>query len=291
MCEALHNHKIVEIAQRLALIRDRVRLILIAGPSASGKTTFAAKLMIQLRILGFLPVILSIDNYYKPRRECVDPATGDYDFERVDALRVDLLNQHLVALMRGESINSPIFDFHTGFPKEDAFIKVQLPPKGIIVMEGILAINDHITPLVPQEAKFKLFLTPLSQLNLDECNFPSHSVSRLIRRISRDYRTRGYSARATLSRWSPVTKSEEINILPFLKHAHVVFNTVLIYECCVLKTFVVPLLKTVKPCSEEYNDACSLLVLLDYFHTIPPDFVPADSLLREFIGGSCYESV
>lgn len=288
MSEALHNQKIVEIAQNIHRIRSTLRLVLIAGPSASGKTTFAAKLTTQLRILGFQPVTLSIDNYYKPRKECVDE-NGVYDFERLQALRVDVLNDHLARIMAGETVNTPIFDFHTGFPKEDKFITVKLPANGIIVMEGILCTNDALTPRIPRENKYKIFLAPLSQVNLDECNFPSHSVHRLVRRINRDYNHRGYSARATLSRWGPVSKSEEKNILPYMKHADVVFNTALPYETCVLHPLVMPLLRTVKPWSQEYNDARSLLQILGYFFPIQPTFIPADSLLREFSGGSIFE--
>eukprot|EP01105_Mastigella_eilhardi_P026014 TRINITY_DN7300_c0_g1_i1.p1 TRINITY_DN7300_c0_g1~~TRINITY_DN7300_c0_g1_i1.p1 ORF type:complete len:603 (-),score=177.64 TRINITY_DN7300_c0_g1_i1:75-1832(-) len=289
MCEALQSQKIVEIALNLAKLRDKLKLVLIAGPSASGKTTFSSKLTIQLRILGFVPVLLSVDNYYRPRRECVDE-TGEYDFERLQALRVDLLNDHLTRLMCGEEVDTPIFDFHTGFPKEDKFLKLKLPPNGIIVMEGILCMNDGLTPKIPRENKFKIFLAPLSQLNLDECNFPSHSVQRLLRRINRDFNHRGYSARHTLNRWAPVSKSEEKNILPTMKLADVVFNSALNYETCVLETYVLPLLKTVKPQSEEYNDARSLLQILEYFSPIPHDAVPKDSLIREFIGGSCFDS-
>eukprot|EP00727_Mastigamoeba_balamuthi_P001466 m51a1_g11316 putative atpase aaa (573) ;mRNA; r:104071-106023 len=288
MSEALHNQKVVEISLRLNQLRDKLKLVLIAGPSASGKTTFAAKLGMQLRIFGFRPVVLSVDNYYKPRVECPRDENGEYDFEVIDSLRLDTLNDHLARLMQGEEVESPIFDFYTGRPKEQT-IKVKLPPNGVLVMEGINTLNPRLTEAVPAENKFKIFLAPLSQLNIDECNFPSHSVDRLIRRINRDYNHRGYSAKETLARWPAVTRSEERNIMPFAHAADVVFNTALLYEKSVLKTYVSPLLKSVKPGSAQYNDARNLLEMLDCFYPIPHDHVPATSLLREFIGGSFFE--
>eukprot|EP00727_Mastigamoeba_balamuthi_P010306 m51a1_g5899 putative phosphoribulokinase uridine kinase family protein (1154) ;mRNA; f:552325-557990 len=288
MNEALHNHKIVEIAQAMHKRVAQLRMVLIAGPSASGKTTFAGKLSIQLQILGLQPVVLSVDNYFKPRHETPRDENGEYDFEALEALRVDTLNDHLVRLLRGETVDTPIFDFHTGLPKRET-IRLALPANGILIMEGIHMLNDKLTASVPREAKYKVFLAPLSQLNVDECNFASHSVARLIRRINRDYNHRGYSAADTLGRWASVTRGEEKHILPFLRSADTVFNTALDYETSVLKTYVAPLLRTIRPGSDVYNAARNLEVILDMFFPIPHDDVPPNSLLREFIGGSFFD--
>jgi uridine kinase len=288
--EALQNHKIVEIALAMQpRLGSNLRIVLIAGPSASGKTTFAGKLGIQLQILGCVPVVLSVDNYFRPRHETPKDESGEYDFENLDALRVEYLNDHLLRLLNGEVVNTPIFDFHTGMPKKET-IRMQLPPNGVLIMEGIHMLNPKLTHLVPDSVKFKIFIAPLSQLNLDELNFTSHAVGRLIRRVVRDFRTRGYSARDTLARWDSVSRGEERNIFPFMRSADIIFNTALDYETSVLKTFVSPLLRSVTPAMEQYNLARNLLFILDAFFSIPHDDVPANSLLREFIGGSFFES-
>jgi len=288
--EALHNHKIVEIALALRprIAAKQLRIVLIAGPSASGKTTFAAKLGIQLRIMGCVPVVLSVDNYYCPREQTPLDAEGQYDFEALEALRIDLLNEHLVRLLNGETVATPIFDFTKGQPKPET-LTMHLPPNGVLVMEGIHCLNPRLTPRVPDAAKYRIFLAPLSQLNLDELNFTSHAVGRLTRRVVRDYNHRGYSALDTLARWESVTRGEEKHIFPFLHTADVVFNTALDYETSVLKVFASPLLRSVPPSMPQYNLARNLLYILEAFYPIPHDNVPPDSLLREFIGGSFFE--
>lgn len=288
--EALHNHKIVEIAlsMRPRIAAQQLRMVLIAGPSASGKTTFAAKLGIQLRILGCVPVVLSVDNYFRPREETPLDENGEYDFEALEALRIDLLNDHLVRLMAGEAVDTPVFDFATGKPKAEQ-VRMQLPANGVLVMEGIHCLNPRLTPRVPDAAKYRIFLAPLSQLNLDELNFTSHAVGRLVRRVVRDYNHRGFSALDTLARWESVTRGEERHIFPFLHTADTVFNTALDYETSVLKTFAAPLLRSVTPDMPQYNLARNLLFILDSFFPIPHDHVHPDSLLREFIGGSFFE--
>ena len=288
--EALQNHKVVELATEMKKRVDsgKLRMVLIAGPSASGKTTFANKLGIQLRILGCTPVVLSVDNYAVPRVETPRDENGNYDFEVIEALRIELLNEHLLALMRGEEVRTPVFNFQTGVPRDNA-IPLTLPKDGVLIMEGIHCLNPRLTHLVPADAKFKIFVAPLSQLNLDELNFMSHGVTRLFRRIVRDYNHRGYSAADTLARWPSVARGEDRNIFPFMNEADFVFNTALDYETSVLKVYVSPLLKTVKPGSPEYNLARNLLIVLDWYFPIPHDDVPGDSLLREFVGGSFFE--
>ncbi|KAH3745607.1 nucleoside kinase [Pelomyxa schiedti] len=287
--EAVHNHKIVElsltISQRVA---KGVKLILIAGPSASGKTTFAAKLALQLEILGITPTIVSVDNYYKPHSEVPRDSSGNLDFEVLEALRIDTLNEHLLQLFSGEETQTPIFDFHTGKPKA-ATIPLTLQPGGVIIMEGIHCLNDCLTPRVPLESKFKIFLAPFTQMNLDESNFIPNSTGRLIRRIVRDYNHRGYSATDTLNRWASVRRGEDLSIFPFMKDADVVFNSALDYEVAVLKTFCKPLLKSVKSGTPPYNNAQELLEFLSFAFVVPHDNVPPDSLLREFIGGSFFQ--
>lgn len=288
-CEAMQNHKIVELAQEMRRrVETGLKLVLIAGPSASGKTTFASKLGIQLRIVGCRPVVLSVDNYFRPRVETPKDADGKYDFECLEALRIDALNADLVRLMRGELVRTPVFDFKSGTVVPDA-LPLQLPPNGVLVMEGIHCLNERLTHLVPASAKYKIFIAPLAQIKLDELNFQSQSVGRLFRRIVRDYKHRGFSARDTLARWRSVTAGEERHIFPFMPQADFVFNSALEHEYSVLKVYVAPLLRSVTPDMDEYNLARNLLGVLDAFFPIPHDDVPPDSLLREFVGGSFFE--
>lgn len=288
LCEAAHNEKIVQLSIRIQqAVAKGARLILIAGPSSSGKTTFACKLSLQLEILGIKPLTLSVDNYYKAHADVPRDASGAMDFEVLEALRVDRFNEDLLGLLDGKVVETPIFNFHTGKPRAET-LKLQLPPGGVVICEGIHCLNNDLTPRVPAEKKFKIFLAPLSQVNLDESNFLSNSVTRLVRRIVRDYRARGYSALDTISRWPSVRRGEDTNIFPFMQNADAVFNTALDYEINVLKGFCKPLLKSVKPSTPLYNQAQELLVFLSQFFSVPPDNVPPTSLLREFIGGSFF---
>lgn len=288
-CEAMQNHKIVELAQEMRRrVQTGLKLVLIAGPSASGKTTFASKLGIQLRIVGCRPVVLSVDNYFRPRVETPKGPDGKYDFECLEALRIDALNADLLRLMRGELVRTPVFDFKSGTVVPDA-LPLQLPPNGVLIMEGIHCLNERLTHLVPASAKYKIFIAPLAQIKLDELNFQSQSVGRLFRRIVRDYKHRGFSARDTLARWRSVTAGEEKHIFPFMPQADFVFNSALEHEYSVLKVYVAPLLRSVTPDMDEYNLARNLLGVLDSFFPIPHDDVPPDSLLREFVGGSFFE--
>jgi len=244
----------------------------------------------QLRVAGMQPLILSVDNYYKAHDDCPRDENGKLDFEVVEALRVDVLNKDLVALFNGETIQSPVFDFKAGRPSETQTIPAKLPPHGVVIMEGIHCLNDRLTPLIPKEKKVKIFIAPLSPLNIDESFFVANDSVRLIRRIVRDNRSRGYSALDTLGRWESVRRGEDLHIFPFMKDADVVYNTSLFYEVNVLKTFCLPLLASVKPGSEYYQMARELEEFMSLFVTIPYDDIPAMSILREFIGGSFYKT-
>jgi len=290
-CEEMHSERLVKAVEK---VRERydagARLVLIAGPSSSGKTTFAHKLAMQLRVAGMQPLILSVDNYYKAHDECPRDENGKLDFEVVEALRVDVLNKDLVALFNGETIQSPVFDFKAGRPSETQTIPAKLPPHGVVIMEGIHCLNDRLTPLIPKEKKVKIFIAPLSPLNVDESSVVANDSVRLIRRIVRDNRSRGYSALDTLGRWESVRRGEDLHIFPFMKDADVVYNTALCYEVNVLKSFCLPLLASVKPGSEYYQLAHELEEFVSNFVATPYDDIPAMSLLREFIGGSFYKT-
>lgn len=288
--EALQNKKMAELADAINKRKDQVKLILIAGPSSSGKTTFAAKLSLQLEIFGIKPLVLTVDNYYKPHDECPKDANGKFDFEVIDALRIDKLNQDLVSLLSGKETETPIFDFKTGRAKAETR-RMKVPEHGVIVMEGIHCLNAELTPLVKRENKFQIFIAPLSQVNLDETNFVSNTVNRLARRIVRDYRTRGYSALDTITRWPAVVAAEETFIFPFMKEADAIFNTACNYEFSVLKDHATPLLKSVTPEMPMYNTVREMLNLFEFFHAAQDDTVPPDSLVREFIGGSFFGAV
>jgi uridine kinase len=284
---ALHDSKIAKIARTIAKNRD-IKLVLAAGPSSSGKTTFAKKLSIQMEILGLQPVIISVDDYYKDRSKIPKDQLGSIDFEALDALRLDTLNEHLQALFNGEEIESPIYDFITGAPHKIGR-KIKMEKQSVLLMEGIHCLNDALTPTIDSKNKFKVFLAPLTQLNLDELSFIDNTTNRLLRRMVRDYNYRGYSALDTLARWPSVRRAEHRNIFPYIKDANVIVNTALDYEICVLKVYAKPLLKSIQPSNEYYDYARFLLRFLNNFHALGPDYIPSDSLLREFIGGSFFD--
>ena len=286
LAEALHEKKIAEIANKISE-RKNIRMVLIAGPSSSGKTTFAGKLGTQLRLNGFKPVTISVDNYFVEREDTPRDEKGNYDFECIEALDLDLFNDHLVKLLNGEEIEVPTFDFQTGH-KKYLGNKMRLEDDEILVIEGIHCMNDRLTSAIPSENKFKVYISDLTVLNVDYYNRISTTDTRLIRRIVRDYKYRGYSALQTLKTWYSVNRGEQKYIFPFQDKADCMFNSSLIYELNVLKKYVVPLLKEIPNTEREYSEARRLTAMLDYFEDIEDRYVPNNSLLREFIGGSIY---
>ncbi|MGI6412293.1 MAG: nucleoside kinase [Syntrophomonadaceae bacterium] len=284
--EALHEKKIALIADQICNNRD-IRLVLISGPSSSGKTTFAQRLLIQLRVNGRRPVAVSLDNYFVDRELTPRDENGDYDFESLDALQLDLFNDHLARLIKGEEVFTPVFDFKTG-----TSISGQNPikvPKGeLIIVEGIHGLNDRLTWIIPKKMKFKVYISALTQLNLDYTNRIPTTDSRLIRRIVRDQRTRGYSAAETIRRWPSVRKGEERYIFPFQEDADVMFNSSLVYELSVLKNHVEPLLRQIGPHDPEFIESNRILRFLSYFKPVSQESIPPNSIIREFIGGSWF---
>lgn len=280
--EALHEKKISDIADDI-LKRKNVKMILIAGPSSSGKTTFAQRLGIQLKINGIKPVTISVDNYFVERENTPRDENGKYDFEALEAVDLELFNNHLNKLLNGEEIDVPSFDFETGH-KEYKGQKMKLNDDEVLVIEGIHCLNDKLTFDIPKEKKYKIYISALTVLNVDEHNRIPTRDSRLIRRISRDSKFRNYPAIHTLKMWESVKRGEDRNIFPYQEEADSMFNTSLIYELGVLRTQVVPLLKEISPDEKEYPEAMRLYDFLRYFEPIPEDVVPSNSLLREFIG-------
>lgn len=284
--EALHEKKLSDLADKIAS-KKNIKMVLIAGPSSSGKTTFAKRLGIQLRLNGLKPVTISVDNYFVEREDTPRDENGNYDFERIDAIDLDLFNEHLLKLLNGETVFVPTFNFETG-KKEYTGETMHLDNDQILVIEGIHCLNDVLTSKVPREQKYKIYISDLTVLNIDGFNRISTTDSRLIRRMVRDFNYRGYSAMHTLEMWYSVNRGEVKYIFPFQEQADTMFNTSLVYELGVLKDYVIPLLKQITPSSKEYSEAVRLLDLLRYFESIPSEDVPKNSLLREFIGGSIF---
>ena len=286
LAEALHEKKIANIADDIAK-RKNVKMILIAGPSSSGKTTFAQRLGIQLRLNGIKPVTISVDNYFVERQDTPRDANGEYNFECIEAIDLKLLNEHLVKLLNGEEIEVPEFDFSVGTKRYNGK-KMKLAEDEILVIEGIHCLNDRLTSQIAKDKKYKIYISALTVLNMDRYNRISTTDTRLIRRIVRDYQFRNYSAIHTLNTWHQVTEGEEKNIFPFQEEADKIFNTSLIYELNALKPIAMPLLKNIKRDNEEYSEAQRLINILKYFKEIPADYVPNNSLLKEFIGGGTF---
>jgi uridine kinase len=283
--EALQDKKIAAIADEIAAKAGEVKTVLIAGPSSSGKTTTSKKLAIQLKVIGFDPVTISLDDYFVDLTRTPRDEKGDYDFECLEALDVDFLNQQLVTLFAGEEIERSTFDFKTGTRKGTGK-RLKLGERGILVLEGIHGLNDALTPRIPRERKFKIYVSALTQINLDDHNRVSTTDNRILRRMVRDYNFRGHSAQATLKMWPSVQLGERKHIFPYQNSADTAFNSALDYELGVLKVYAEPLLRTVKPTCIEYSEARRLQSFLDNFAPIPSASVPGDSLLREFIGDS-----
>ena len=282
--EALHEQRVAEIAGPIADRRDTLRLVLIAGPSASGKTTFAKRLAIQLLAHGIRPIALGMDDYFVERERTPRGLDGEYDFEAFDAVDRALFNQHLLQLTEGREVQLPHYNFMTGTRQPG--LTVRITRDHVILVEGIHALNPNLLPDMPPERVCRVYVSALTQLNLDDHNRVSTTDTRLVRRIVRDARERGYSARDTISRWNKVREGETRNIFPYQENADVMFNSALVYEHAVLKPIVEPLLRQVRPGTPEFIEAERVLAFLDWFLPCPSDFVPDNSLLREFIGGS-----
>ena len=285
--EALHEKKIALIADEIAK-RNNVKMILIAGPSSSGKTTFAQRLGIQLKINGIKPVTISVDNYFVERKDTPKDENGNYNFEDIEAIDIELFNDHLTKLLNGEEVEMPEFDFKVG-TKLYKGKKLKLAEDEVLVIEGIHCLNDKLTSSIPKEQKFKIYISDLTVLNMDYYNRISSTDNRLIRRMVRDYQFRGYSAIHTLKSWQSVNDGEEKNIFPFQETADAMFNTSLIYELGVLRIIALPLLEEIKNDVPEYAEARRLINFLRYIKEIPAEYVPTNSLLKEFMGGGDFK--
>ena len=284
--EALMEQKIGNLAAQIAS-DDKKKFVMIAGPSSSGKTSFANRLSIQLIAKGRKPHPLSLDDYYVDREFCPKNPDGSFDFECLESIDVKLFNEDMNRLLKGEAVDMPSFNSKTG-KREYRGRKLVLGPDDILVIEGIHGLNDRLSQLIPSEHKFKIYISALTQLNIDEHNPLSTTDERLIRRIVRDARTRGTNAMETIAMWPSVRKGERENIFPFQEQADVMFNSALVYELAVLKVYAEPLLFGIERDCPEYLEAKRLLKLLDYFLPMPADGIPNNSLLREFVGGSCF---
>ena len=284
--EGLQEKLLADIADEI--VSKNKRIILIAGPSSSGKTTFSHRLSIQLQIAGLTPHPVSMDDYFLDRELSPRDENGNYNFETIASLDVDLLTKHINQLLDGEEIDVPSYNFITG-KREYHGHKLKIGEKDVLVMEGIHGLNGTLTNEIPEDAKYRIYVSALNQINLDEHNRIPSSDGRLLRRIVRDAMTRGNDARETISRWDSVRKGEEDNIFPYQEEADVMFNSAQIYEIAVLKQYAEPLLFAVPKDCPEYQEAKRLLKFLEYFLNIPSEAIPKTSLLREFIGGSCFE--
>lgn len=287
LAEALHEKKIANIADNIAKRKD-VKMVLIAGPSSSGKTTFAQRLGIQLKLNMLKPVTISVDNYFVERKDNPKDENGDYDFETIDAIDLKLFNSHLNKLLNGEEIEMPEFDFKVG-KKVYKGKKLKLHDDEILVIEGIHCLNDKLTSSIRPEQKYKVYISALTVLNLDRLNRISTTDTRLIRRIVRDKQFRGYSAKDTIRTWNKVNAGERKNIFPFQEQADFIFNTSLIYEIGALKPIVMPLLEEITSKEREYAEAQRLINMLKYFEPIPKEYIPSNSLLKEFLGGGDFK--
>lgn len=283
--EALHEKKLASIAD--SIVASNKRLVMIAGPSSSGKTTFAKRLSIQLTVLGKKPHIISLDDYYKNRADIPLDSDKTPNFEVLEALNLKEFNDDLISLLNGKTINLPTYDFYTGTSKQTGR-KLTLGKDDVLIIEGIHGLNEKLTPEISRNDKFKIYISALTQLNIDEHNRISTTDTRKIRRIVRDYQFRGFSAESTINMWEKVAQGEEKYIFPFQEEADAMFNSSLIYELGVLKTFAEPVLFNVSKENEAYIEATRLLNFLNSFLNITTTDIPQNSLLREFIGGSCF---
>lgn len=287
VAEALQESKISQIARTIAESKDK-KFIMIAGPSSSGKTTFSHRLSIQLAAHGLRPHPIAVDNYFVNREDTPLDSEGNYNFECLEAIDVKQFNEDMIRLLQGEEVELPYFNFKTG-QREYRGNFMKLGKGDVLVIEGIHCLNDKLSSSLPTESKFKIYISALTQLNIDEHNRIPTTDGRLIRRIVRDARTRGTSAKQTIAMWNSVRRGEEENIFPYQESADVMFNSALIYELAVLKLYAEPLLFSIGKDEPEYNEAKRLLKFLDYFLGVPGESIPSNSILREFVGGGCFD--
>ncbi len=287
VAEALQEKKIGQIADNILSRNNQVKIILISGPSSSGKTTFAKRLAIHLIVNGMKPLNLSLDNYFVDRDKTPLDENGNHDYEAVEALDISLFNENLLALLNGEKIETPKFSFETGTRFYDGET-LHMQPENVLIIEGIHGLNPRLTNSIPDETKFKIYVSALAAINIDDHNRISTTDNRLVRRIVRDYRYRKYSARDTISRWPSVRKGEEKHIFPFQEEADTMFNSALLYELAVLKPYAEPILLEVQPNQPEYSEATRLLGFFRYLKPLKPTEIPPTSILREFLGGSSF---
>ena len=288
VAEALQEKKIAQIADMICNSKDKKKIVLIAGPSSSGKTTFSKRLAIQLLVNKKIPVTIGLDDYFLNRSETPLDEDGNLDYESINALDLKLFNENLLDLINGKEVTIPIYNFKTG-KREEHGRKMKLQDDSIIVVEGIHGLNEKLTELIDKKDKFKIYISALTNLNLDEHNRIYTTDNRLLRRIVRDNQFRGITAKETIERWHLVRKGEEKNIFPFQENADVIFNSALIYEIFVLKRYATKLLKEIDNSCPEYIEARRLLGFLSYFKEAPIKNIPQHSILKEFIGGSCFD--
>ena len=285
--EALHEKKIAEIANLIFEKRERVKIVLIAGPSASGKTTFSKRLMVQLAVNGLKPTMISLDDYFVDRELTPKDEKGEYDFEAIEAIDIEYFNDQLIQLFAGEVVELPKFNFTVGrkFPSGK---RLQLQEGSILIVEGIHGMNPGLIPHISPENTFKIFLSALTQISIDDQNHISTTDNRLIRRMIRDSKYRNYTAQDTIRRWPSVRAGEDKNIFPYQENADIMFNSALIYELAVLKKYAEPLLKAVTESQPEFSESNRLLKFFSYFKAIDDQEIPPTSLIREFLGGSSF---
>jgi len=289
MCEARHNRMLVELGEAIQKDIENIRLVCIAGPSSSGKTTFANRLRIELLSRGIKPIRISIDDYYLPRNRAPKDANGEADLESIQAIDIEYFNQNMLDLIQGDEVEIPKFDFVVGQRVKGR--KIKIGPETVIIIEGIHALNDQLTTLIPKHQKFKIYISPQAQINLDNHNPISLTDLRLLRRIVRDKKFRNASAAETISMWPSVRKGEFTWIYNTQEGADYVFNSLLSYELCVMKKFAMPLLANIDTSAPQFPVAERLMRMLKYFVDMDDKWVPNNSLFREFIGDSCYQDV
>ena len=286
MCQNRHNRMLSELGERIEDNIKDIKLICIAGPSSSGKTTFSDRLTVELISRGINPVRISLDDYYKKREDVPKDENGDYDFESIDALDVDLFNQNILDLLDGKEVSVPTFSFKKN--DRDFNRKIKIGTRDPIIIEGIHALSEEMTRSIPKYLKFKIYISPQAQINIDNENPISLTDIRLIRRMVRDYKYRGASAEETFKMWPSVRKGEFKWIYKTQEYANYVFDSFLNYELCVMKKYALPILNKIDKDSEFGPDAERLIKLLKYFVDVDEKWIPCNSLLKEFIGGSCY---